>query len=45
MACSFHAVPGWSARDLLSPDHAVFVDGVLLPVRRLVNGRAWRSPT
>lgn len=23
---------------LLSPDHAVFVDGVLIPIRRLVNG-------
>jgi hypothetical protein len=30
---------GLPARDLcLSPDHAVFVDGVLIPVRYLVNG-------
>jgi len=27
------------ARDLLlSPDHAVFIDGVLIPVRYLING-------
>jgi hypothetical protein len=32
--------PGTPARDLLlSPDHAVFVDGVLIPVKYLVNGR------
>jgi autotransporter passenger strand-loop-strand repeat protein len=32
--------PGRPRRDLvLSPDHAVFVDGVLIPVRYLVNGR------
>lgn len=31
---------GMPARDLLlSPDHAVFTDGVLIPVRYLVNGR------
>jgi hypothetical protein len=33
------AAPGQPARDLLlSPDHAVFQDGVLIPVRHLVNG-------
>ena len=32
--------PGLPSRDLrLSPDHAVFVDGVLIPIRALVNGR------
>lgn len=32
------------ARDLLlSPDHAVFWDGVLIPVRHLVNGRTVRQ--
>jgi hypothetical protein len=31
--------PGLPFRDLfLSPDHAVFVDGVLIPIRYLVNG-------
>jgi len=31
--------PGQPRRDLvLSPDHAVFVEGVLIPIRRLVNG-------
>ncbi len=33
--------PGQPVRDLvLSPDHAVFLDGVLIPVRLLVNGRS-----
>ncbi len=33
--------PGQPVRDLwLSPDHAVFVSGVLIPVRYLVNGRS-----
>jgi hypothetical protein len=33
--------PGMPARDVyLSPDHAVYVDGVLIPVKRLVNGGA-----
>ncbi len=33
--------PGRPARDLyLSPDHAVLLDGVLIPVRYLVNGRS-----
>jgi Hint domain len=33
--------PGAPARDVyLSPDHAVYVDGVLIPVKRLVNGRS-----
>ena len=32
--------PGVPSRDLfLSPDHAVFADGVLIPVRYLINGR------
>ncbi len=32
--------PGAPRRDLfLSPDHAVFVDGVLIPIRHLINGR------
>ncbi len=32
--------PGQPAVDLrLSPDHAVFVDGVLIPIRYLLNGR------
>ena len=31
--------PGRPHRDLwLSPDHAVFVEGVLIPIRRLING-------
>ena len=35
---------GLPARDLLlSPDHAVFWDGVLIPVRHLVNGRTVRQ--
>ena len=33
--------PGQPGRDLwLSPDHAVHVDGVLIPIRYLVNGRS-----
>ena len=33
--------PGQPHRDLfLSPDHAVFVDGVLIPIRYLENGRS-----
>jgi len=33
--------PGLPVRDLyLSPDHAVFVDGVLIPVKHLIDGRA-----
>ncbi len=33
--------PGRPARDLsLSPDHAVFLDGALIPVRCLTNGRS-----
>jgi hypothetical protein len=36
--------PGRPSRDLLlSPDHALFVDGVLMPVRYLVNGRTIRQ--
>jgi collagen type I alpha len=36
--------PGQPARDLrLSPDHAVFVDGVLMPIRYLLNGRTVRQ--
>jgi hypothetical protein len=36
--------PGLPAADLyLSPNHAVFVDGVLIPVRMLVNGRSVRQ--
>lgn len=35
--------PGMPARDLyLSPDHAVFTDDVLIPVRHLVNGTTVR---
>jgi autotransporter passenger strand-loop-strand repeat protein len=31
--------PGQPCRDLfLSPDHAVFVDGLLIPIRHLING-------
>ncbi len=31
--------PAWPNRDLwLSPDHAVFIDGVLIPIRYLLNG-------
>jgi hypothetical protein len=30
---------------LLSPDHAVFVDGVLIPVKYLINGTTiWQEP-
>jgi hypothetical protein len=33
--------PGAPARDLLlSPDHAVYAEGVLIPVRCLIDGRA-----
>jgi collagen type I alpha len=33
--------PGLPARDLiLSPDHAVFLDDVLIPIRHLINGRS-----
>ncbi len=36
--------PGQPARDLnLSPDHAVLVDGVLIPVRYLLNGATVRQ--
>jgi hypothetical protein len=36
--------PRMPARDLfLSPDHAVFVEGVLIPVRHLVNGSTVRQ--
>ncbi len=36
--------PGRPARDLwLSPDHAVFTDGVLIPIRYLINGRTIRQ--
>ena len=36
--------PGLPARDLLlSPDHAVYVDGVLIPVRHLLNGATVRQ--
>ncbi len=36
--------PGLPVRDLvLSPDHAVYVDGVLIPVRYLVNGATIRQ--
>ena len=36
--------PGRPARDLrLSPDHAVFVDGMLIPVRYLLNGATIRQ--
>jgi hypothetical protein len=36
--------PGMPGRPLfLSPDHAVFVDDVLIPVRHLIDGRAIRQ--
>ncbi len=36
--------PGCPERDVfLSPDHAVYVDGVLIPVRHLLNGRSLRQ--
>jgi hypothetical protein len=36
--------PGTPSRDLwLSPDHAVFVEGVLIPVHRLINGGTIRQ--
>ena len=36
--------PGLPSRDLwLSPDHAVFVDDVLIPVKYLINGEALPS--
>lgn len=38
--------PGCPSRDLyLSPDHAVWFDGVLIPVKHLVNGRTVRQVT
>jgi hypothetical protein len=42
---SAHAFgPGMPATDLvLSPDHAVFVDRVLIPIRLLINGRTVRQ--
>ena len=36
--------PGRPARELLlSPDHAVFIDGVLVPVKLLINGKTIRQ--
>jgi hypothetical protein len=37
---AFGDAPRWRLR--LSPDHAVYVDGVLIPVHKLVNGRTIR---
>ena len=42
--CAGAVAPGLPVRDLLlSPDHAVLLDGVLVPVRQLINGRTIRA--
>ncbi len=45
--CADALVPGVPARDvLLSPDHGVLIENVLIPVARLINGRSiLRAPT